>query len=149
MHLLILPRGIKHDVDRFINDLQAQYFSYVPKGKMKEEFERNMKCKLNDGQAVGVQLAVRPLIPYELVFPEGSLPNVLSTIWNNEEYPASANWKIDMVKRAMCRTYGASILPKELWNSKASAGMIYKQNVGVDLIGYKEDKKDADGNEML
>lgn len=150
MHLYISPRGIIHDTNRFLNDLQAQYFAYEPKGKMREIFERNMNAKIPEGTKVGVQLAVRPMgLFYELVFPKESLQDVLHMIWPGEEFPKSANWKIDAIKWGMCKALGARRFNKKDWTVGWSTHTIYKQNVGIDLIGIKEDAYDADGNEML
>ena len=149
MHLYIIPRGIKHEVDRFINDLQAQYFPYKAVGKMRKDLERSMGKKLKEGEVLGVQLAVRPIIPYELVFPEESLKEVLSTIWPDEEYPKSANWKIDQLKKIMRKTLGAEKISEEDWDTKGPKRMVYKQNVGIDLIGIRKDNKDGEGNETL
>lgn len=149
MHLYISPRGIMHDTNRFLNDLQAQYLNYFPKGKMLETFRATAGISPHDAYAV--QLAVRPMgLFYELVFPKESLMEVLQTLWPDEGYPNSQNWKIDAIKWAMCKALGAKKLPRDMWPPNGSPRrLIYKQNVGIDLIGYKEDGVDADGNEML
>ena len=64
MHLYIATRGIKDRVDRLINDLAARYYPY--------------KAGEVAGKPVigSMQLSVRPLQFWELVFPEEALEEV-------------------------------------------------------------------------
>ena len=36
MHIVFIARGIKHSLDRFINELQGKYLPYIMKEKDKE-----------------------------------------------------------------------------------------------------------------
>lgn len=64
-HLYMLTRGQKDLVDNYINDLQAQHFSYKP----------------NPHTAPGyLQLGVRPVQLWEITFPREHLNEVLATI---------------------------------------------------------------------
>jgi len=63
MHFFCITRGIKHEVDRFITELQGKYlpFEYEP------------------GKKGLVQLSIRPVQLWEFVFPEPELQTVLKT----------------------------------------------------------------------
>ena len=63
MHLYCLARGQKDWLDRWVNDLGARYYPYKMKGK-----------------EVAVQLGVRPIQLYEIVFPEPCLKDVLGVV---------------------------------------------------------------------
>jgi len=66
MHMYVILRGIKDRQDRYVNDLLARYYHY--------DWQK--------GQDKGaVQLAVRPIQLYELVFPEQAYEDVYKTIW--------------------------------------------------------------------
>lgn len=62
MHLFLALRGIKHDMDRFITQLQGVYLPFKHKGE--DKF---------------VQTAVRPIRFYEIVFPEEFKDVMLTT----------------------------------------------------------------------
>lgn len=75
MHLDVITRGIKHEVDRTMNSLQAQFFPYKYKGK--NEY---------------LQFGVRPIQFWELTFPKPCLPDVQKMIWKtNENMETHAN----------------------------------------------------------
>ena len=143
MHFYALVRGIKHDVDRYINDLQAQYFPYEvphqPKGY--------------------VQLAVRPIQLFEFVFPKDSLQEVLMTIspdihqWHVGNPP---QWKSqDKYIWALRKMLKAKEIP--VIDPKTPRRLIYNFNVHVQPIGIKDDEINMDpfnkdhpaGKEML
>jgi len=132
MHLYTITRGIKHDVDRFINDLQAQYFPYkIPKGKMKGEYN--------------VQFSVRPIQLWEFVMPKESLGEAMNMIWDSQEHLVVDRFqKRLMVLRKML---GAKKFPD--LNQNLPKRIIYKNNVGVYPIGIKEDNMNEHDAEAL
>lgn len=69
MHLYILIRGIKNFVDQFITELQGKYLPF--------EFPNPVTKKLETGF---VQVSVRPIQLWEIVYPETSNDLMLSTI---------------------------------------------------------------------
>jgi hypothetical protein len=70
MKLFFAMRGVKHDTDRFITELQGKYFPY--------------KCDAGEYQ---LQLNVQPIQLYCLGFPKEQLQTVLRTlnpsVWHN------------------------------------------------------------------
>ena len=125
----MITRGIKHEVDRFVNDMQAQYFPY----------EWN-------GQKMAVQLAMRPIQLWEVVFPEDQLQNVMATVETGE---LPKQWKSKQKYLSVLRkVLGAKKLPK--LDPNAMKRLVYKTNIQTALIGYREDAKaDKDGHECL
>jgi hypothetical protein len=123
MHTYILTRGIKHDVDRFITELQGKYLPY--------EFEK--------GKQGLVQFAVRPIQLWELVFPEPQLQSVMKTLFENTtRHGLSYSHRNDKYLWALRKALNASKFPE--LDAKALAMPIYKNNIEVAGIGIKKDQ---------
>lgn len=73
MQLFAVVRGLKSDVDRFISDLQAQYFNFKWKRDGKEYY-------------TGLELGVREIKFLELSFPEEHLDTILATVQPYDQY---------------------------------------------------------------
>jgi len=116
-----MTRGVKHQVDQFITGLQSQFFPY---GKVKEDGTREL-----------VQLAVRPIQLWELVFPKEHMNTVLKTVG----YPPVKDWKSKymMALRLMLK---AKPVPGNIDMSKVPMRPIQGICVGTELIGMREDK---------
>ena len=81
MHLYIMTRGIKHAVDKFINELSAKYLP--------------IKWKGNDSM---VQVSVRPVQLWEIVYPKQHHDVMMNTLWtggitNNGFAEHQKKWK--------------------------------------------------------
>lgn len=128
MQLITLSRGIKQNVDRAINDLQAQYF-----------------LMNNNGKQMHTQLQVRPIQIWEFVFPKEHLNTVLSTISyrDNKDY-CGFNRKFDMLRRMM----KLKKIP-DIDYEKEPRRAIFNQHIGWHHIGYKEDTFNEQGTELL
>lgn len=114
MHLYALTRGIKFDVDRMVEGLSAMNLPY--------------------GRGL-VQLAMRPVQLWEMVFPEKSLPVVLKSLsWNNVQRK-----EIKPHVFALRKLLGAKPLPKFDFKKFPSV-FVYHNNVGFYPIGIKHDK---------
>ena len=117
----MVTRGIKHESDRFINDLQAQYFPYA-------------KDKV-------VQLGVKPMQLWELVLPEDSLPTLLKTLgWEGQTAQPSFSNVWTLLRKAL----KAKKIPK-MDLKKVPGRIVYRNNIGIYPIGIKEDKLWDDG----
>jgi len=128
MHLYCLTRGIKHDVDRFINDLQAQYFN-MPNYK-----KGNI-----------VQLGVRPVQFWEIVFPKEALDQVLPTVIHGGH-------KFNVWEEFLMKRLRAMLKAKKIpvFDANAPRRMVYHQNVECTGIGIKDDiDHPTEGHEML
>lgn len=121
MHLYLMTRGIKHCVDWFIRDLQAQYFPYGEPGNY-------------------VQLSVRPVQLWEVVFPKEAFNEVCGTILNSTENRKDIGLPMAALRKAL----GAKKLPK-LDFTKLPKRLIYKDFVATYPIGYRPDAIWKDG----
>ena len=120
MHLYIITRGMKTEVDRFVNDMSAQYFPIFI-----------------DGKPAYVQLAMRPIQLWEMVFPEESLGEVIATI--RRDPGGSAN-RLGYAKRfGLQKMLGCKPIPKLLNLSKKR--IVYNHNIAIEEIGIKKDRK--------
>jgi len=129
-----MTRGIKHEVDRFIRDLQAQYFPY----------------QFNQKEKGYVQLAVRPIQLWELVFPEPSLPQMQKTLWSNaEEMTPRPAFRPGLF--TIRKTLGAEKIPEYPKDPNILPRLIWRPNTcAVYPIGIKKDENDKnDGHELL
>ena len=83
MHLYMITRGIKNEVDQFITELQGKYLPFKWRDANK-----------GDKQVVDAytQIAVRPIQLWELVFPEGSKDIVLATIFKKDKGLPQHKW---------------------------------------------------------
>ena len=118
MHLYLLTRGIKHDVDRFINDLQAQYFPMD-----------------YNGSPIFAQLGVRPVQLLEIIFPKEHLQCVMNTLWDGA---ISARHEFKMPLSILRRTLKLKKIPE--LDTTVLKRIVYKTNVGIHPIGIKEDE---------
>ena len=120
-----MTRGIKAEVDRMINDLQAQYFQYGPEKEW-------------------VQFAVRPIQLYEFVFPKEELPIIMKTLGlPGRNLKIKEDWKqayFMMLRKAL----RAKKLP-EMDLTKTPQRIISKFCVGVDAIGIRDEAIWPDG----
>ena len=126
MHVYCLTRGIKHDVDRFITELQGKYLPY--------EFEK--------GKQGLVQFSVRPIQLWEMVFPEPALPNVMTTLFSDgnvrkSESEFSYAGRNDKYLWAMRKLLNSKPFPK--FDPKAIPLPLYKKNIEIAGIGIKKD----------
>lgn len=137
MHLYFITRGIKHDVDRFINDLQAQY-SYA-------------EWKQGEGKPniTGVyQWGVRPVQLWEVVVRKEDMDDVLKCI------PIAAESKReDLLLTPLRKALKAKKIDRkradEIRKPENPRRIFCTKNVACHLIGTKDDAVNEDGNEML
>ena len=77
-HTFIMTRGIKHEVDQFITELQGKYLPFK---------WRDVNIKDSKLQDTMVQLGVRPIQLWELVYPEEQRDVILTTLFDNPPNP--------------------------------------------------------------
>jgi len=121
MHLYILTRGIRHEIQRYIEDLSSQYFEYGPKDAK--------------GNRQFLQLSVRPVQLFELVFPEEHLAEVVKVVTNGPRIDDWRNKFLTGIRLAL----KAEKIPK-LDMSKARWRPVSKQNIAIYPIGIRKDK---------
>lgn len=125
MHLYTITRGQKSVVDGFINDLQAQMFEFMYKGKKSI-----------------IQMGVRPMQIWEFVFPEDQLPMVQKMIWDKTEIMNGFGFKMPLTAIRKC--LGAKKVPK--FDDKLPRRAIpNRSGIAVYPIGIKPDRYNEDG----
>ena len=127
-----MTRGIKPEVDRFVNDMLAQYLPFkIPKGKRKGEYI--------------VQLAMRPIQLWEVVFPEDQLQTVLRTVF---KVSPDERKELKMPMAAMRKVLKLDKIPPI--DEKVRGRFVYTDNIGLYPVGIRNDKYDPkDGKENL
>jgi len=130
MHLYLITRGIKHDVDRFINDLRGKYLPFKFRG------ENTM-----------VQVAVRPIQLWEIVFPKEYKDLMLRSILENNQ-GKTQHKKHQKYITILRKILGIKKIPK--YDGESIERLpLYLNNVEKIGIGIKEDKNLPDGTEGL
>ena len=132
MHLYVWIRGIKHDVDRFLNELSAKYVSMTIQG-----------------QSRIIQVGVRYCSPFfEIVFPKEHLSTMVNTFGGEkalqgQETVQFAQKYIKIIRKIM------KLKKIENIDEKAPCLAVYHDNIEILGIGIKEDKVLEDGTEYL
>jgi len=119
MHIYLITRGIKSDVDRFINDLRGKYLPF------KDALNRNLM----------VQTAVRPIQFWEIVFPKEHRDIMLTTIFD-KNLGKTQHSKHQKWLWALRKVLGADPIPEYKTDQFLP---IYKQNIEMVGVGIKED----------
>ena len=127
MHLYTIARGIKHDLDRCIKELTSQYLPMLIGGQQKV-----------------VQIAVRPIMLYEIVYPKEHHNLVCSTIFRWGDSRGQHKWyrKFTTILRKMLKI-------KPLKFIKGNQLPCYNNNIEFIGVGQKDDKTFKDGTEYL
>ena len=130
MHLYYITRGIKEQVDKWIESLESQFLPY---------------SKNKEGEMIAAQFAVRPIQLWEFVFPKQHRDLILNTCG----YPPVKDWKSKYmsVLRMMLK---AKKVPDDIDMSKVGKLPLRGVCVGTELVGYRDDGTyeimNADGN---
>lgn len=124
MHLYCLTRGIKHDVDRFITELQGKYLPY----------------KFQKGEKGLVQFSVRPVQLWEMVFPEEHLQAVMKTFFSTDNVREGFSYshKNDKTLTMLRIALRCNKFPK--MDKITSQIPVYKKNIEIAGIGIKKDE---------
>ena len=130
MHLYIIARGIKHELDRFISELSAKYLPFKFHGEDKL-----------------VQVAVRPIQLYEIVFPKEHLSSVINSLGGEKALQGQDS--VGFLKKYVKWFRKFMHLEKIENLSGASIIPIYRENVEIIALGIKPDKDFPDGTEYL
>lgn len=124
MHLYVIARGIRTRLQEWENDVLAQYLPYKydankPKGE--------------------VQLSLRPIQLYEVVFPEEHYDKVLSALQPYDE-------RAGALARVLRKILRLAPVKKGI-----PASQFKRRHPWVSIIGVgaKKDKRDKDGIELL
>ena len=125
MHLYMMTRGIKHSVDQFITELQGKYLPF--------KWRKDGDTKLEDYH---VQLAVRPIQLWELVFPEECKDIILSTCLGGADRAGLQHPKHAKYIWALRKALGVDPIPEY---DKTKMMPITRPQAEVIGIGIKKD----------
>ena len=139
MHIYLMTRGIKHDVDRFINELSAKYLPFKVNSASKQH---NMDPKTNR-----VQVGVRPIQLWEVVIPRESRELVCRTLFYGKHMENTQHSKHQKYIWALRKMLGVQAIPR--WDTTGDKMPLYDNNVEKIGIGIKEDYNFTDGTEGL
>ena len=128
-HFDFILRGNRVDTNKFLNNVESMYFpTVIKKGKKKEEIFYNV--------------ALRPIQLWEAIAKKEDMPTVIKTI-----NPRIRNPYISKYAAVLRRMLKLKKVPKIKPDQVRRA--IWYENMEIFPIGYKEDKIDEDGNELL
>lgn len=134
MHLYIYIRAIRHDLHRFLSDLEAQYFNYTFKNAKGE--------KVNGA----IQLSVREWGGfYELAFPETSFNEVMSMLFPFTTYGKKFELGLMFLRKCL----GLKKVKEFKLGPQRTTWKTSHEDIRVVLIGIKKDKYDSDGVELI
>ena len=146
MHLYVATRGIKQDVDRWVKNMESQHFPHKVRKNV-----HDTKEPITD---VHVQLSMRPVQFWEIVFPESSRDVILNTLWRGERpkteghFGNMATMKYKKIMPILRRCLGKEVCPIPSDYVKTHALMVHTKNIEFLGVGVKEDAK-INGVEML
>jgi len=119
MHLDIITRGIKRNVDKMIADLGSYWFPWP-------------------GSGMDVQVAVRPIQLWEIVMPRANLHDVMRMLWNGTNPHNEHGFKEWAGTKALQKALKLQPIPK--FDEKIPRYRLYNQDMSIVPIGVKDDK---------
>ena len=136
-----MTRGIKKEVDDFIRQLQGKWYEHkwLPTGWKGSEEERAIEEKRH------VQVQVRPIQLWEIVYPESSRDLMLTTILGRKQQNVTQHKKHNKWIWALRKMLG--IKPVGEYNGDFQSPIV-KEHIEVIGVGEKEDYY-VDGYEQL
>tara|TARA_Y100000310_G_C20503544_1_gene725240 strand:- start:262 stop:672 length:411 start_codon:yes stop_codon:yes gene_type:complete len=136
----MITRGIKHDVDRFITELQGKYLPF--QAAFKKDGHVDEKGKLKPQM---LQLSVRPIQLWEVVFPEPCRDAVLNTLFKNGKGKTQHS-KHQKYLWTLRKALGCEPIP---YYEKNKIIPVYDKNIERVGIGIKKDKYYENGMEAI
>ena len=138
MHIVFIARGIKHSLDRFINELQGKYLPYTMKEKDKEG-------NVIDRQML-LQMRVCPVQLYDVSFPKEHKDAMLNTLFAGDK-GKSINKRNNKFVTVLRKILGLKPIP-QTWDEKGKIPL-FQENIEMMGVGIKEDYHNEDGQEMI
>jgi len=142
MHLYLITRGIKHDVDRFVKEMTSKYLPYTWRDPKTKKLEKGV-----------VQVAMRPVQFWEVVFPKEHRDVILNTLWPQTRkevckghFGNIATQKFKWILARIRKLIGIKEIDPNYKNVPCLA--LWKNNIEFIGVGEKEDVV-IDGVEML
>ena len=129
MHLNIITRGERICTQRMMEQLSSNFFPWKKGGKIDH-----------------VQLSVRPVQMWELVFPKESMDVVLRSLWTEEQFkdfPGRFKTQLNLTRRAMkLKKIDPPVFPGPM--RIISNDFVATYPVGMKEDGYDEERQCED-----
>ncbi len=125
MHFFFILRGIKHDFDRFCQELECLKWPMPMKDNLSGQVKMNL-----------VQGALRPIQLFEYVFPKESFEEVWRTMGIGA--PEDKYYYLNKYAFLLRKVLGAKRIPDKI-NLEGAKQFIYNRNLQIYPIGIKED----------
>ena len=135
MHLYFISRGIKHDVDRFINELSSVYLPF----KHQAEGDKEIKSYM-------LQTSVRPIQIWEVAYPKEHHEMMCRTIFG--ETTMRTQYK-GMNKYLYWLRKVLKIDKITDYKPQGDKLPLYNQNIDKIAIGTKQDRLFDNGTEAI
>ena len=136
MDLFVWVKGIKPHVNKWENDLMAQWCSLYQNGKKKTT------------GAQAIQLGVEPINLYTIRFPKEELDRVLGMV-GGSEYLLKKHKPLRKLTRYVKKFMGLKDVPKPSKIMHCMQPHPVFKSVAVTPIGLKEEEMREDGTENL
>ena len=130
----MMTRGIKHDVDRFINELSAKYLPF--------KYQSTTDKKLKDYM---LQVSVRPVQLWEIAVPKEHQDIMLRTLFKTQPIRKEYGWMKKYIW-AFRKALGLKPIPKY---PAGEVLPVFDANVDKIAIGIKDDYYFANGVEGI
>jgi len=135
MHLYIITRGIKHEVDKFITQLQGKYLPFeVKKGA----------AGLKKGKYM-IQTSVRPIQLWEIAYPKEHNDLMCASLLNKDKGKPLQKWQEKFVW-GIRKALKLKKIPKYKTDEIFPISRDHMEIVG---LGVKEDYSFEDGTEAI
>ena|SRR3990167_1804531 len=146
MHVNFLTIGQKDDIQKFIEQLSSKY---LPFQFMKTDI--NGKFIEGTTENYNVQILVRPIQLWDVIFPEQHKDLVLNTIFGDGEgkvhlHESANGKKFNKFIWALKKVLHLEDMPTYAKDKKMP---IHQANTHFIALGIKDDRKTEDGKEML
>lgn len=127
-----MTRGIKPNVDHFINDCLAQYFPYKHLNPITKKIENKW-----------LQLGARPIQLWEFAFPREALKDVVAMIEPSDGIPGAVSQNalrkvMGFIVNRLRKLLKLKPIPKI--DPKHPKRIVFHQNIGIYALGYSEDE---------
>lgn len=135
MQTYCITRGVIHDVNLLITQLQGKYFPF--KGRLNGEKE------LKD---YALAVGVRPIQLWEIAYPAAFHDHMCSTLFGETRPDSITNWRALGIKALQ---KGLNVKSIKYNYDKEKVMPLYKNNVEIAAVGQKEDYWRGKNDEVL
>ena len=117
--IFVMVRGPRHRVEKWKNEIEAQYFRYTYKNPITNNVEQGLLSTI-----------YRPWELGEIVVPNDAVPEMLATLQRDKPWHKAIKWLINPL-RAFLKLKQIPQVPKEMMGRPIYHGLIEVVPVGV------------------